>query len=288
MPKVSVCTRVTHLAAVLTLGLTSGTAWSQSAVAPRQYTIDIPLIDAPFNAKTGWAYPSMTQSVAVTKTFYDVIHATVEDQLKFSPRSPGWPGFWKRLAYVGADMLVLMLIPPGEAWLHEEYHRAVMAHRGIASFNDVYRFKLSGSVINVSHESDADLTRLKEEHPEDQVRLAEAGMEAEHMLLQNMQSEAFFLQNTPFHWGIYASVDSSVIGYLGTCNSKEADTITEESNTKEGTSVSARDFIGLDCNGWIRDLNRPDEPYAERGVHPSGVGIDRYTTYSELSEEEKR
>ena len=79
------------------------------------------------------------------------------------------------------------------------------------------------------------------------------------------------------------------ISYLNTCSTQKiADKFKEEQNKLDGTSISKRDFIGLDCLGWIRDLNRPRERYAERGTHPSGVGIDRYTTYSELSSKERK
>jgi hypothetical protein len=66
-------------------------------------------------------------------------------------------------------------VPPGEAWLHEEWHRAVLSHCGIASYNDTYKFRLFGGVVNVSHVRDEDLERLKREHPAEFVRLAAAG-----------------------------------------------------------------------------------------------------------------
>jgi hypothetical protein len=56
---------------------------------------------------------------------------------------------------------------------------------------------------------------------------------------------------------------------------------------REGTDIAIRDFTGLDCNGWVYDLFRPDEPYAARGVHPSGTGINRYRSFSELAPAEQ-
>jgi hypothetical protein len=55
---------------------------------------------------------------------------------------------------------------------------------------------------------------------------------------------------------------------------------------KEGADVEARDFTGWDFLGWIYDLSRPGEPYPARGIHPSGVGIDRYILTSDLTTEE--
>src|SRR6185503_15319227 len=63
---------------------------------------------------------------------------------------------------------------------------------------------------------------------------------------------------------------------------------TEEQNRKEGTNVPTRDFTGLDPDGWVYDLFRPDEPYAARGIHPSGVGIDRYRSESDFTPRERR
>jgi hypothetical protein len=47
-----------------------------------------------------------------------------------------------------------------------------------------------------------------------------------------------------------------------------------------------RDFTGSDPVGWIYDLFRPDEPYSARGVHPTGIGIDRYRQKEDLTEQE--
>jgi hypothetical protein len=54
----------------------------------------------------------------------------------------------------------------------------------------------------------------------------------------------------------------------------------------EEADVSVRDFTGFDFLGWTYDLFRPGEPYGARGVHPSGVGIDRYIKTTDLSAEE--
>ena len=50
----------------------------------------------------------------------------------------------------------------------------------------------------------------------------------------------------------------------------------------------SRDFTGADCNAWAYDLFRPLEPYADRGPHSSGEGIDRYIELEEMSDEEKQ
>jgi hypothetical protein len=70
--------------------------------------------------------------------------------------------------------------------------------------------------------------------------------------------------------------------------SGEAQRFTERSERDEGTNLRRRDFAGHDFTAWVYDLFRPDEPYAARGIHPSGVGIRRYRRPSDLTAEERR
>jgi hypothetical protein len=248
--------------------------------------LDFPIVDLPFNQKG--AFPSMEQSLAVSRTLYDLSHLGLQRGLELNPRTGGWLGFSTRFSFALMDFWILQVLPGGGSWLHEEWHRAVMSNRGISSFNDVYNFKIGATVIAVSHETDEELARLKKEHPEDQVRLAAAGMEAEHALATAMQKDLFFTHNSLYQTMALISLNLGPIFYLSTCSSKDADRITAEQQKAEAGSVEKRDFVGLDCNGWIRDLNRPAEPYEARGKHPSGVGVNRYTTYSELDSDEKQ
>src|SRR6185436_9321120 len=54
----------------------------------------------------------------------------------------------------------------------------------------------------------------------------------------------------------------------------------------DDADIRVRDFTGHDILAWAYDLHRPNEPYAARGIHPSGVGIDRYRKPSDLRPEE--
>lgn len=165
---------------------------------------------------------------------------------------------------------------------------AVMARRGISSYNGMYDVGQNSNVVAVSRQKDEQLVALKRDHPADQIRLSEAGMEAELELATSHEKDLFFVRERNFNLG---SVWLALLGpyfYRSTCNSHGADKTTEEQMAKEGASISKRDFIGLDCLGWVRDLHRPEEGFEERGTHPSGVGIKRYTKYSDLTVEEKR
>jgi hypothetical protein len=63
---------------------------------------------------------------------------------------------------------------------------------------------------------------------------------------------------------------------------------TDEANQKEGANLQVRDVTGHDFTAWAYDLHRSDEPYAARGVHPSGVGVDRDIKRADLTSEESK
>jgi hypothetical protein len=253
-------------------------------VRPRaNLNLELPLFDAPFNLQKTGPYPSMAQSLAVTKDLYEL--ALYGTGRIADPEQRGWPGFGARLLAFGA-LAVGMKIPFGEAWLHEEWHRAVMAHRGISSHNGVYDHH--GSLVPVNHVTDEDLIRLKRDHVADLVRLDEAGMEAEHQLALAIETDVFFRDTRLFHQAPVLFSHISTSGYLFTCASNDSAKETRKQNDGDGTDVAERDFTGLDCDGWVYDLFRPKEPYEERGPHPSGVGIDRYRTWPGLSGDERR
>jgi hypothetical protein len=79
----------------------------------------------------------------------------------------------------------------------------------------------------------------------------------------------------------------STIFYYAQCASPSSDRLTAAENQR-AVDVQDRDFTGLDCTAWVYDMRRPDEPYAFRGAHPVGVGVDRYRSWSDLSREEQR
>ncbi|MEI8025689.1 MAG: hypothetical protein WCI18_04995 [Pseudomonadota bacterium] len=254
---------------------------------PYSLRLDLPILDMPSNTQNSITFPSMNQSLAISRSYYDVVHLGLAQFDNINPRAEGWNGFFSRLTYAAVDIFSFY-IPGGNGWLHEEWHRAVMSKHGISSYNDIYRLNFFSPVVAVSHVTDEELAKLKEQNPEDQVRLAAAGMEAEHSLAQDLERDLFFRGNTSYRTTLLWFLQISPAQYLATCASTKADESTEEGNQADGASIKKRDFIGLDCNGWIRDLSRPKEPYADRGAHPSGVGVDRYTTYSELSPTEKK
>lgn len=242
-------------------------------------SFDIPLLDAPYNASDGYTAPSMRQALLWTKDLYQFTHHQLAQT--FSAQ-PGW-----RLATTLGFDIVMTWIPLGDAWLHEEWHRAVLGRRGISSFNDVYNLPLFSDSIAVSHVRDAELAQLKQNHPAEFVRLSAAGIEAQYEFNLELEKDRFFSGVRNANGFLLWMNALNSIAYLDTCASAQSDTLTAQFNLDDGANVPKRDFTGLDCTAWVYDLHRPNEPYAQRGVHPSGVGFDRYISRSDLDAAER-
>lgn len=243
--------------------------------APKIWVV-LPLLDSPFNFSDRYAFPSMKQSLSISTGAFQVSNYGVQQHIEHS----GTLG--RGLSWTGYHLLVNMG-PFGYAWLHEEWHRAVMNRRGIHSFNTTYFF---GQKVN--QVSDEDLIRLKLEHPQEVVRLSSAGIEANNEANLQLEKETFFFDspswNTPQLWinygvGIYT---------FFVCSGPRSDKATDSLNKATDASVESRDFTGLDPTAWVYDLFRPGEPYQGRGINPSGIGINRYRKFSDLNSEEQK
>ena len=246
--------------------------------------LNFSLFDSPYNSQHGYSSPSMHQSLELGIGAQRLLHLGLGQVLPIS--QPGWAGFLSRLGVVLVDFQVVAL-PLGVGWIHEEWHRAVMKNRGINSHNGVNDFG-SGSIVAVNNETDAELTRLKAEHPADQIRLSAAGLESSHALVTMMEKDDFFRGSSTFDYGTLWLAQAGASSYLSGCASVSSDEKTRKIESKEGVDIAKRDFIGLDCTGWVYDLHHPIEPFDARGVHPSGVGINRYKSFSDLSPREKK
>ncbi len=276
------------VAMIAALLATASPVFAQPAPPPPGVALhlELPVFEVPDNVQDGLVWPSMGQSLWVTTDFYQLMHFGLGRAFELNhPDSAR--RFLARLGIAAADV-VTMALPGALAWQHEEWHRAVMSQYGIASFNDVYDFELFASSIAVSHVSDQDLIALKRDHPADQVRLSAAGIEGNYELATNLERLSFMHPEGPWHtfllWLLYVQNSS----YLNVCAGEQSNDFTDEQNESDGANVAVRDFTGLDCDGWVYDLSRPTEPYQARGVHPSGVGIDRYRKWSQLTSAERQ
>lgn len=273
-------------------------SWAQAAAAAQDVGADevreppplhgiyfeLPLLDAPLVAQGGLSSPSMKQSLEVTAGSYELLHFGL-GKLQ-NPRDPRWPQRFVSWVMIGVVDMFALWFPPFNAWLHEEWHRATLSRRGISSRNDVYDLQIGADTIAVSRVTDEALTAFKAAHPAEHVRMSAAGMEGELELATALERNTFFRRTEGLHtlllWLLYVDV----IGYMNSCSSGEAARLTNRLNAEEPT-IAERDFTGLDCVAWVYDLHRPDEPFAARGVHPSGVGIDRYRTPEDLTPAER-
>ncbi|MDH5217901.1 MAG: hypothetical protein OEX19_09405 [Gammaproteobacteria bacterium] len=238
----------------------------------------LPVFDYPFNQVHGVSYPSYQQSLNVTRAFYQIPHHSAAYY---------WGEDHPILTTSGIVLfdVYFAFFPYSSAWLHEEWHRGVLTNRQIDSYNGIYDMS-SEATVPVKNIRDEELVRLKAEHPAEMVQLHAAGLNAQAALNFSMEKDAFFFNKSrwdlPNVWLNYLMNNF----YLYTCSDGDGDLLTDELYDREDTDISARDFTGMDCNGWVYDLHRPNEAYNERGSHPSGVGIDRYIKTTDLTNEE--
>jgi len=247
------------------------------ASAWKAHGADLPIFDSD-NFVDGFRGPSMAQALALTTIYYEESHRAIQKAWGTKERYARWS-----VALFDTVTSGVVPLPLSDTWLHEEYHRAVMSNQSVSSFNDVYHFEILPDAIAVSHVKDEALTRMKLEHPADFVRLHVAGIEGEYALVERLERRQFFQRSDLDHLVLYWLIKLNTSAYVlsGTDHENEDDTAQWE--REEGTDVRRRDFTGHDFTAWAYDLSRPDEPYAARGVHPSGVGIRRYRRPSDLT-----
>jgi hypothetical protein len=249
---------------------------------------DFPLYDAPFSGiRGGYAFPSMSQSLAVTMDFAQGLHRALARYGAAGRDSRPGTQFYRSLGSLLGE-IALIYLPGGYSWLHEEWHRAVLTRRGISSYDGIYDFKILSNAVPVSHVGDEDLVNLKRAHPADMVRLSEAGNEAQIELTRHVRKDLFFnRQESTLEWITLIINTFSPASYLFLCSLPYADQLTDQLQRAEGTDIAKRDIVGMDFTAWVYDLYRPREPYGSRGLHPSGIGINRYIKSSQLTGAEK-
>lgn len=259
-------------------------------VAPRRLYLDLPLLEMPYQQQAmsttgGWlsSYmnPGMGFSTTLSNDLYLVAHWGLQ-QIPYSSDARR-SRTYTRWAIYGFD-LVSTWLPLGYAWLHEEYHRSVMTWRGVNSFNEVLLFKVGSTVISVSRETDEEMAMLCDTYHPDFLRLMAAGHEGQTQQNVRMQRNDFFYHQRLDNELILLNNALNNTAYLATCAFGLGDEDVEAMNAVE-TDVASRDFTGMDMMAWAYGLFHPDERYADRGTHPTGVGINRYIVTDQLGEE---
>ncbi len=249
--------------------------------------ITLPAADFPYSLQGGFQSLSMRQTLMLNA-----------GATQFGDQTIAWlwygkTGFWPTVGRIGSEISFVYLftyLPPGDAWLHEEWHRAMLTRRGMGSYDGIYHWDIGAGIISVDHVEDADLAALKDRHPAEFTRLSEAGAEGEIESVRLMRRRNFFLgrpsQSDALGWWVSGI---GTTAYLWACTNADEDGTLRDANQRE-KNVSQRDFTGLDFRAWVHDLRRPDESYAAgpRGrTHPAGSGFDRYLLDSDLTPGEK-
>lgn len=254
--------------------------------------LDFPVFDWPhqyYAAKTtgsflkGYANPSMAQSLSLSNNLYYAGHYGIRRSFE-NVRRPFWRKLGTRSAIAAFDILSTYL-PFGYAWLHEEYHRAVLTRREANSFNGIYRFPVGQDVVAVSHVRDEDLERIADYHQPDFRRLQTAGIEGQLHQVQSLQKSNFYHHKQLPHLMLYWLSVTNNAFYVLACSSDTFDALVDKMNERDGATISNRDFTGPDFTAWADALFYPEKPYAHRGTHPSGVGYNRYIKPSQLTNE---
>jgi hypothetical protein len=275
-------------------------------------TVRLPVtpLDLPYNLHDGARYPSLRQSLeaewdidrlailGIHQGFSTLFRANGPPGTAGASRAaPSWEGLRMGLGLTSAGLATLLLIPVS-VWTHEEWHQAVLGQYGIQSVNQGWNpLAVLGGSVSVTGVPDEALARLKAEHPADTVRLMTAGFESHQIFVAHAEDEAFF-HGIDSNGGLLFRADTWMApmlvaneianaSYFAICASAAGDRMTDDWNREEPT-VRQRDFTGLDCTAWIYDMDRPREPYADRGPHPFGQGVDRYISLEDLTPSEQR
>lgn len=313
-------TLLTTLFAILALCLLPRISRAQDSsytIMPR-LLLDFPLIDAPYGWQAaqmaankragitdganatrnagdllrGYENLSMQQALAVTKD----LHAT-----NYYLTNKLWNGLLKptnrkryllnRLAANAQAGLVdyalaYHLMVFGPAWMHEEFHRSGTTLRGIPTFNETY-YRFGGGIpsASVSHVSDADMVRFKQEAPNELIRSFASGIEAQYALVRAMQQDNFFQRTQYPNVAMNILITKQAVGYVRQFRAADYDRSIDTMNFYGG-EMAERDYVGWDFTAWVYDLHRPNEAYADRGAHPFGEGIDRAIKRAKLTPEE--
>ncbi|MFN8776605.1 MAG: hypothetical protein ACK5XV_07555 [Flavobacteriales bacterium] len=274
---------------IFALFLLNPLAKAQPATDTTKLILEFPLVDFPYqnlaNKTTGdffssYKNPSMSQSLAMSNNLYSSAHYGINSLIKSKSRFK--TRLYRNLAALGFGIFS-SYIPFGNGWLHEEYHRAVMTRRGVNSFNQMNTFPFGNVTVSVNRIRDEDLIMLSDEYNIDFRRLLVAGMEGEFAQIRELQKNNFYynqgLPNIPLYW--LSTLNS--ISYLNGLS--QYDELIDQANEVE-LSVDSRDFTGPDYTAWVAALFNPQRPYEERGIHPSGVGINRYIKTTDLNDDE--
>jgi hypothetical protein len=263
-----------------------------------QLRLNFPLFDLPYqidgtnttgNFFAGYSTLSMNQALSLTADVYSSFHFGMRKLYDSLPLAP----MWNNIIFYGGTAVGLLafgyVLPFGYPWLQQEYTRSILTRFNINSLNGRYNIFDPTGVTGVT---DADLARLKAESPHNFVRMEEANIEGYLSLSDRMLRNRFLydlhdLSNITAFLSITVGLGHVAIAMIDEHSFEDADNTINNWYQNNG-SQKDRILLGFSGINWVYDLFRPGEPYAARGLHPSGDGsVARYITLDQLSENER-
>lgn len=255
--------------------------------------LDFPLIDYPFikyPSKTNfatnntWLNPSMNQALATSADVYFITHSSLKKLILKKENNSIWRKVGLQFAVLGADALT-QYMPFGYVWTHEEFHRTIMTKNLVGSEDDANKFLFFSGGLKIAGSRDEDLAKFKKDNPKDFVRLHEAGMEGDYQLINSLEKNNFFLNQQLPNELLCVGSTVYTIGYVYASSRKLNDKKIDTDNAKE-TNILERDCVGPDFSAWTYHLFNQNQPYDSLGIHPTGIGINRYIKTTQLNPEE--
>lgn len=264
------------------------------AQARANYKANVPISKA-VNPKFGdyliapFESPSMSQVISYTSTFYNTMnYGVAKGWNKILP--PNKSKSYKIFNAVGSEFTagiafaLTTKVPFAGGWAHEEFHRNTWSTMGIGSYNHIWEFDLAPDALTyVGSVYDEDLIEFKKNDPSGFVRMGAAGIEAQYLVTERVQTQDFLYQNNLPNLALYWADFIAAIDYVNRAHT--INTIDEHSETYNmEPDQLKRDFTGNDFTAWVYDLHNSEEDYVDRGIHPTGTGIDRYRDYNDLTD----
>ena len=260
--------------------------------------IDLPFFDFPYQADTmnargcgffnTYSSLSMNQSMALTMDLYSAMHygmKKLNDSLDI-------PTPWKKTIYYGGTAVGILafayVLPFGYPWMQQEYTRTILSLNKINSFNGCYNFPAQA----VTGITDDDLSHFKANAPYDFIRMNIVNLES-YILFSDLMTRKYFFYNLDDFSFIPAFITVFLnLGHSSAAIVQESGLMNIDNNIKawykNDKGQKERAIYGFNVINWVYELFRPNEPYANRGLHQSGDGsVARYITYSQLTDEEQ-
>lgn len=266
-----------------------------AAQATANYKANVPIsnsadVDAGHYVSSALGSPSMAQVVSFTSSFYNTMNFGIAKGWNKmvnphkSRRSKFFNAFGSEFT-AAVGFVLTTKVPFAGGWAHEEFHRNTWTPMGIGSYDLIWQFDLAPDALTyVGSIYDEDLAAFKQNDPAGFVRMGSAGIEAQYLISERVQTQDFLYKTQLPNLALYLANFVAAIDYVNRAHTIR--TIDEHSeNYVDQPNQLKRDFTGNDFTAWVYDLYNSSEPYYDRGVHPTGIGVDRYRDYNDLSKE---